>query len=874
MQAKEIRSSFIDFFKNKQHQCLPSASVIPAGDPTLIFTNAGMNQFKDIFLGLKNPPCSRVCNSQKCIRVSGKHNDLEEVGVDTYHHTFFEMLGNWSFGDYYKKEAVSWAWELLTRVWHLPKEKLYATVYKSDREAAELWRRHTDIPPDHILSFGEKENFWEMGGTGPCGPCSELHIDLGPTACDQQDKKDHECGVNRNCSRFIEIWNLVFIQYNRLPNGHLEELKQKHIDTGMGLERITAVLQHKYSNYDTDIFTPLIKAVTGMCKTECSRARAAVAMRVIADHIRAITFAVADGVTPSNEGRGYVIRRILRRAYRYGRTLGFKAPFLYKLVKILVNEMGGIYPEIKNQQAYIEKIIFAEEENFNRTLDNGLTILNNITAELLQKNKKIINGGDVFTLYDTYGFPPDLTALIAGEKGLTIDQNGFDKAMQRQKHRSRGRENNDTAYLQEILKKLELPTSYIGERETKTDAKLVTIIKNNKTIPCLQTGEKGILIFNQTVFYGESGGQVGDTGLVYDNDNTFKVTDTQKIEDYFLHYGTTTRGTIENNNTYTLAFNQKPRQDLRKNHSVTHLLQQALKNVLGNHVRQAGSRVTPQSSRFDFNHFSALSRKQLDAVQLQVNQAICANYPVDIKKMSMDAAKEAGALAFFDEKYGNRVRVVSMGTFSTELCGGSHVRTTGEIGSYRIISESSSASGIRRIEGVTGLKAYHLYNKEKKLLEQTAAALQAVPADTAVKAAKVVSENAELKKKITALTQQNISGLIKKLKPEKNGSCELISYIFTDTEPRELRQYIDQLKNKNENTIIFFAVKTAAKIIFLCGVSKDLTVRIQAGNIVKKAAAVCGGGGGGRPDFAQAGGRDPDQAEAALTAVKKYLRSL
>lgn len=895
MTQKEIRQQFFDFFKEKKHQLVSSAPVIPQGDPTLLFTNAGMNQFKDILLGLKNPSHLRVVDTQKCIRVSGKHNDLEEVGVDTYHHTFFEMLGNWSFGDYYKREAISWAWELLTEVWHLSKNKLYVTIYLSDDESHYLWKKHTDVDPNRILRFDKQHNFWEMGETGPCGPCSEIHYDKGEGHCNCKNT-GRECGVNK-CERYIEIWNLVFIEYNRSPNGELEELKKKCIDTGMGFERIVSILQEKNSNYDTDIFSPLIEKIEELCGKEYSKSKKIqeqIAMRVIADHIRAIAFSIADGVTPSNEGRGYVIRRILRRAARYGRNLGLTSPFLHSLIDVLTSHMGEFFPELSAQKIYLKQIILSEEKSFNQTLDRGLKRLEDVFENLEkvtesngQGEQKIINGKVAFELYDTYGFPCDLTALIASEKGFDVDNKGFEIEMSKQKERSKKNDSSDSSfYLMQILSTLKSPTRYLGDAphastEQGQKGKLLLIIKDNKSTSRLKDSEEGILVFDQTPFYAESGGQVGDTGCItissrQESSTVFVVKDTQKLEGFNLHYGQVTKGVFIVKEECVLQIDQSNRSSTRKNHSATHLLQKALKDVLGDHVKQAGSLVTPTKLRFDFNHFKALTLEEIEKVEEHVNQAIWSNYSVEISNMPMTQAIKKGAIAFFEEKYGEEVRVVNMGSHSIELCGGSHVKTTGEIARFKILAETSVASGIRRIEAITASHAYKLDREKQNLLHQIETILAVGRTDAILEKVKNISnDNKQLTKEIKSLKSSNLKEELKKIKPEMIKDIAFYHAVYeqTDGEPLQeiLREKIDQIKNSQRKAIAFFASQNEDKVVFICGVTSDLTFQFKAGDLVKEASQICNGGGGGRADFAQAGGKLPEKIPQALEQVKSII---
>ncbi|MDY0083048.1 MAG: alanine--tRNA ligase, partial [Ignavibacteriaceae bacterium] len=694
MTSRQIRQQFLDFFKSKEHRVVQSAPVVPFDDPTLLFTNAGMNQFKDVFLGSGTREYKRAVDTQKCIRVSGKHNDLEEVGHDTYHHTFFEMLGNWSFGDYYKKEAIRWAWELLTEVWKLPKERLWATVYKNDDEAFEYWKSETDINPKHILRFAEKDNFWEMGETGPCGPCSEVHINIG------DDFENPEL-VNAGSPECIEIWNLVFIQYNRDETGKLSELPAKHVDTGMGFERVCAVLQNKKSNYDTDVFTSIIEKVSKLSKIKYEKEEDRIPMRVIADHIRALTFAIADGAVPGNDGRGYVLRRILRRAARYGRKINLNEPFLYKLVDILADTMGDVFPEVAEKKDYVKKVIKSEEESFNSTLDRGIELFDEVVKKLIKQKAKIIPGEDVFKLYDTYGFPVDLTNVMAREINFAIDEEGFNKLMNEQKERGREASKDKFAAVNITLNDLSGfkllssdPTFFTGYDELQSKAKVVGL-KNDSN--------NTLVILDKTPFYVESGGQTGDIGKIKINSHSYDVIDVTKIDNQIIHVLNSADALLKTGSEVIAEVDENRRRDIMRNHSVTHFLHKALRTVLGTHVQQAGSYVGPDRLRFDFTHFAKLTNEEIQKIESIVNEQTRKNYPlIHHRNTPFDEAKKMGALMFFGDKYGDKVNVVQFGDFTMEFCGGTHVHNSSEIGLFKILSESSIASGVRRIEAVTG----------------------------------------------------------------------------------------------------------------------------------------------------------------------------
>ncbi len=866
--TNQIRAEFLDFFKEKGHTIVPSASLVPQNDPTLIFTNAGMNQFKDVFLETGTRSYKRAADSQKCIRVSGKHNDLEEVGRDTYHHTFFEMLGNWSFGDYYKKEAISWAWELLTERWKLPKDKLYATVYKTDQEAEQLWKSITDINPDQVMRFGEKDNFWEMGETGPCGPCSEIHIDLGPERCDKKHIPGHVCAVNAGCARFIELWNLVFIQFNRRPDGGLEDLPSKHVDTGMGFERICSVLQNQKSNYDIDLFKSIIKAIEDVSGQSYDKPENQVAMRVIADHIRALTFAIADGALPSNEGRGYVLRRILRRAARFGRTLGMTEPFLYKVVPALVDTMGNAYPEIKEQQQHCQLVLKAEEEGFNRTLDKGIELFEEIASELSRNQKKVIAGVDAFKLYDTYGFPLDLTQLMAEERGLTVDLDGFNREMDNQKNKARqsGKFTMEDQAKWETIK--EGPHSaFKGYEMLELQAGLHMFGEDQ---------EYWRLVFNETPFYGESGGQIGDTGKVIADGKEYLVEDTLKLNDRIVHLVKKAGQNPKTGAKFTLEVNKKKRFDTACNHSATHLLQAALRKVLGEHLHQSGSLVTPERLRFDFTHFEKISDVDLQKIEQLVNEAIAEAIPVCTVEKDYQEAVTGGATALFDEKYGDKVRVVSMGDLSNELCGGTHVSNTSQIRLFRIISESSVATGIRRIEAVTGAEALKLYNQERNTIDELCQILKTDSNQFISKLNNLLEDFNKLQKEVAKNNQdqaaEKVKGLLDNIK-----NIAGVKYIIARVDGftmDQIREAVDKLRDAMGTGVAVLGAVSDDKVSFVVGVTKDLTSRIQAGTLIKSIAAETGGGGGGRPDLAQAGGKEPGKIDQALQVGEKLIKEI
>lgn len=860
--GKEIRQQFIEFFVSKGHTAVKSAPVIPTDDPTLLFTNAGMNQFKQVFLGIKEPAFPRAVDSQKCIRAGGKHNDLEEVGKDGYHHTFFEMLGNWSFADYYKKEAIAWAWELLTEVWALPKTKLYATIHHSDSESGELWKELTDIEPEHVSVHGDKDNFWEMGESGPCGPCSEIHFDRGAEFCEKNAVPGHICAVNGDCSRYIELWNLVFIQYNRDEKGVLNPLPHKYVDTGAGFERICQVLQGQNSNYHTDLFMPIldkIAAISGVTYFDAS----GMSHRVIADHIRCLSFALADGGFPSNEGRGYVLRRILRRAARHGRLLNLREPFLYKLVDVIIEVMGHHYLELAEKSQYVKTIIKSEEERFNQTLDTGLVKFSEIVS---RSDGTSIPGEAAFMLYDTFGFPLDLTCILAEEKGLTVDTAGF--AAEMEKQRTRAREASNFKYELTNIEWIDLnkntETSFGGYETVKCQSYV-------NRYACTEDGT-WLLQVAETPFYAESGGQVADIGVIHNPHFRVSVTDVKKVNDVIIHYGKLDWGMIEASEV-TLEIDTVNRDRIARNHTATHILHKALQTLLGEHVQQKGSLVSPDNLRFDFAHFEGLSREQMRDIEKLVNQQIRKNLPVFTDIMPLEQARNAGATALFGEKYGDEVRVVAITDFSKELCGGVHVQATGNIGLFKIISESSSAAGIRRIEAITGdsseefvlglqqqisLVAHKINAQEKKILEKL---------DT------IQQRTMELEKELDSIKQSQAKGKAQAiLDLAADFSKGKVIITKTDAESTDaFRKLGDEVKPLLINTAaVLFAVfedKVSIQVI----ISADLLAFYHAGKLAGSIAAFVGGKGGGKPDSAMAGGKDIDKLDFAITETRKLF---
>ena len=874
MTGKEIRDSFLRFFAERGHQVVPSASLIPASDPTLLFTNAGMVPFKNIFLGLDRPTHPRVVDSQKCLRVSGKHNDLEEVGRDTYHHTFFEMLGNWSFGDYYKREAILWAWELLTNVWHFPKDKLWATVYTTDDEAEEWWRTQTDINPDQILRFDEKDNFWEMGETGPCGPCSEIHIDRGPGSCERENTPGHICTVNGGCPRYIELWNLVFIQYNRNPDQSLDELPAKHVDTGMGLERVAAVLQGVRGNYDSDLLRDVITFTEELSgKRYGSDPEQDISFRVIADHARTTAFVIADGVVPTNEGRGYVLRRIMRRALRHGRLLGFDTPFFSTVTESVVRLMGSAYPELIERKDYLTEVVRNEEERFSETLGRGLALLEQEIIRLRRSGETTLAGEVAFRLYDTYGFPLDLTEDFLSTEGLQLDRPGFEQAMAEQRTRAREGQKS-TVYINTGL--ADLHTRFVGNRLVEWESEVLAILVNGVSrTDAVREGEEVELITAETPFYGESGGQIGDTGTIETaRGDLVDVVDTQKPQPFLtIHRGRVIRGAIQVGDKVHLTIDAERREAIRLNHSATHILHSALREILGTHVRQAGSLVAPDRLRFDFTHTSPVKADALERIEDLVNTHIRENAEVTSEEMSLTEALKQGALAFFGEKYGERVRVLRMGDFSIELCGGTHVRRTGDVGLFKLKAEAGVASGMRRVEATTGEGALDWMRQREKVLKEVGDILKSPEEDAADRLEKLLARHRELERQLAQL-QSKLAGaqsdtIVSQVR--KLNGVNVVASRVESVDDKGMRELADQLRDKLRPAVVVLGAVHGNRVVLLATVSKEVTPRYHAGNILKQIAPLVGGGGGGRPDFAQAGGKDPTRLDEALQKVYELI---
>ena len=859
--SAEIRKAFLDFFHDKQHEIVASSSLVPGNDPTLLFTNAGMVQFKDVFLGNEKRAYTRATTSQRCVRAGGKHNDLENVGYTARHHTFFEMLGNFSFGDYFKREAIQYAWEFLTEVLKLPEEKLWITVFDEDAEAEDIWLKEMKVSPERFSRIGAKDNFWSMGDTGPCGPCSEIFYDHGEAIPGGPPGTPDEDG-----DRYIEIWNLVFMQYDRDAEGTLNPLPKPSVDTGMGLERLAAILQDGHSNYDIDLFQALIKAVAKLADTKDFQNNS---LKVIADHIRSCSFMIIDGVIPSNEGRGYVLRRIIRRAIRHGHKLGVRDSFFYKVVATLVEQMGEAYPELTKMQAQVEKVLKQEEVRFAETLDSGLVILEQAISELSGSE---IPGETVFKLYDTYGFPFDLTADIARERNLTVDKKGFDTAMDAQRERARSVKSFSADYAKSI--NVEGATEFTGYSLLRDNGNVIALFKEGEAVEQLNEGEQGMLVLDHTPFYAESGGQVGDQGELVSDAGVFTVTDTQKQGDVFAHIGTVTKGSIKVGNEYDACVEESERQQIAEHHSATHLMHAALRDVLGEHVQQKGSQVDTERLRFDFSHFEPITQEQLSQIEALVNTHIRCNHDVETNVMSQDEAIASGAMALFGEKYGDSVRVLDMGGFSIELCGGTHVQRTGDLGIFKIISETGVAAGVRRIEAVAGSKAMEWVEHGEEALTNIAALVKGKRDDVAQKVELLLAQNRKLEKELDKLKGKMASSQGSDLasQAEDIGGIKVLAVKLEGADVKVLRETLDQLKNKLGDSAVVLAAVDGDKVSIVAGVSKSKTKIIKAGDLVNVVAEKVGGRGGGRPDMAQAGGTNPDGLDAALKLVPDWVR--
>ncbi len=867
--SADIRKQFLDYFAEQGHQVVASSPLVPANDPTLLFTNAGMVQFKDVFIGREQRPYTRACSSQRCVRAGGKHNDLENVGYTARHHTFFEMLGNFSFGDYFKREAIRYAWTFLTEVVNLPAEKLWVTIYQDDDEAAAIWLDEIKVDPKRFSRIGDKpggkqyesDNFWSMGDTGPCGPCSEIFYDHGEEIFGGPPGTPDEDG-----DRYIEIWNLVFMQYNRDADGTMHELPKPSVDTGMGLERLAAILQGGHSNYDIDLFQNLIKAAAAAtgCKDLDDNS-----LKVIADHIRACAFLITDGVLPSNEGRGYVLRRIIRRAIRHGYQLGQKQVFFHKLVDALVTEMGAAYPELVNAQEQVKRTLRIEEEKFAETLEQGMKILE---ADIKDMQGSVIAGDTVFKLYDTYGFPVDLTADIARERNLSLDMHGYEQAMEQQREMARSASTFGVDY--NVGVELQGTTDFSGYEHVDDQAEITTLIRDGERVEVLRAGEQGLVVLDRTPFYAESGGQVGDSGRLQGEQAMFSVQDTQKqASGVFTHIGTVEQGELHVGDKIDAHVDKTRRQATALNHSATHLLHAALRTVLGEHVTQKGSLVDAERLRFDFSHFEPLTNEQLQTIEIMVNEQVRLNTAVETRVTDYDSAVAAGAMALFGEKYGDEVRMLRIGDFSTELCGGTHVERAGDIGLFKIINETGIASGVRRVEALTGQTALEYVAQTDANLRQVANLLKGAQEDVGNKVQQMLDKNRKLEKELEQLKSKLASSAGSELSESAVDvdGIKVLAARLDGADPKSLRDTVDQLKNKLGSAAVVLATVKGNKVSLIAGVTKDQTARIKAGDLVNAVAQQVGGKGGGRPDMAQAGGNDPSGLDKALADVPDWV---
>ncbi len=874
MRAQEIRETFLDFFAAKNHRVIRSASLMPKDDPTLLFTNAGMNQFKNTFLGLEKRSYSRAASVQKCLRVSGKHNDLEQVGKTNKHHTFFEMLGNFSFGDYFKKEAIEYAWELVIEGFKMSQEKLYITVYQEDEETFQIWNKDVGISENRIFRFGKKDNYWAMGETGPCGPCSEIHYDLD----EEMEVGDPYDLIEKGSDRFLELWNLVFMQYEQPEKGELITLPSPSIDTGMGLERIATVLQGKRNNYDTDLFLPLIEAVCDLAGREyASDAKSDTSIRIIADHIRAVTFLIGDGIMPSNDGRGYVLRRLIRRACRQGNLLGIDDPFLYKLVGGVVDLMKDAYPELLSSANYISKVCLSEEKRFAMTLTSGLKTFDQYIEEARSHSQNVLSGDKLFKLYDTFGFPVDLSRELADEQGMSVDEKGFHEELEKQRQRARrawkGEIQQKEKKVYEKIK--DLPSEYVGYDLDKTEAKVVAIFKRGEIIEQLDECEEGEIFLDVTPFYAEAGGQVGDSGILQ-NPHFSGIVDTTyfPIPEIRAHKLKVISGQIRVNDRVEAMIDLPLRKSLSKNHTATHLLHASLRAILGDHVKQAGSLVSPDRLRFDFTHFTPVNPTELRQIEKLVNEKIRENIPVQTTITTMEKGIEEGAVAIFEEKYGENVRMVAVGDFSKELCGGIHVHSTGEIGLFKIVSETSIAAGMRRIEALSGEAALLHVQEEEGILQEILRMMNSPKKELVEQISKLRVSVKNMEKESKAL-RQKMANIRHQKDSQQIQTIRNISVLTQEVDGlsiNELRELADSLKQKLGSGIVVLGTSEGKKAFIVIAVTKDLTDRIKANDMIKKVAPLLGGGGGGRPDFAQAGGTKPDQIEAVLKNIGSIIQ--
>jgi alanyl-tRNA synthetase len=878
LKANELRKLFLDYFAKRGHKIVPSSSLVPKNDPTLLFTNAGMVQFKGVFLGEETRDYKRATTSQKCVRAGGKHNDLENVGHTARHHTFFEMLGNFSFGDYFKKDAIAFAWEFLTTVVKLPKEKLWVTIYKDDDEAFQLWQDVAGVPVDRIVRLGEKDNFWQMGDTGPCGPCSEIIIDQGPeVGCGNK-----ECAVGCDCDRYLEIWNLVFMQYNRDTTGKLTPLPKPSIDTGMGLERLAAIVQKVQSNFQTDLFQSLIAMIAEIAGVPYHKdEQTDISYQVIADHLRSMTFLINDGVLPSNEGRGYVLRRIIRRAIRYGKLIGIDESFLYKLTGSVVDEMRDAYPELVDSREHVAKVVLLEEERFATTLDSGLALLNETVSKLKSSGKKTIPGDVLFKLYDTFGFPLDLVGDMARDQHLELDEQGYHKAMQEQREKARaawtGTGDVKVKPVYQELASTINKTVFTGYDALEGNAQINAIIKDGRKISETSDNDEVEIILNQTPFYAESGGQVGDTGELLGEAAKFQVLDTVKpVEGLVVHRGKVKKGVFKIGDAVLAKVEAEERGDTARHHTATHILHAVLRSALGDHVKQAGSLVSPDRLRFDFTHYAALSDREKDRIEELVNDRIRENHPVNTAVMAVDQAVASGAMALFDEKYGDMVRVVSVQDVSKELCGGTHTHASGDIGMFKIVSETGIAAGVRRIEALAGRKAFQEVKQEEQRLRQIAELLKAGDTDIAGRVAKLLNQLKDTEKELGRLKHKLQSSQADYViaEAQKIHGIQVLAKRVDHLEQKELRDFGDKLRDKLGSGILAVGSTQHEKVSLIVMVSKDLTSKYHAGNIIKDMAVLMGGTGGGKPDMAQAGGKDPGKLDAALEALYTIINAM
>ncbi len=877
MTGEEIRNKFLQYFKDRGHTIVPSGPLVPQNDPTLMFANAGMVQFKGVFLGEEKRDYNRAVSVQKCVRAGGKHNDLEMVGRTARHHTFFEMLGNFSFGDYFKKEAIQFGWEFLTDVIGLPRDRLYISVFEEDDEAFNLWTDEIKMPRERIYKLGEKDNFWAMGPTGPCGPCSEIFIDQGKSVgC-----RKPSCEVGCDCDRFLEIWNLVFMQYNRDESGKLTPLPNPCIDTGMGLERLAAVVQGRTTNYDTDLMMSIITEAAHIMSKEYGKQNDVnVSLRVLTDHARAAVFIINDGVIPSNEGRGYVLRKIMRRGLRHGKLLGQKGSFFHRITNKVIADFKKAYPELKRNKDFIQKVIINEEESFMSTLHYGTQLLEQILDKVRKEGLTVIPGEEIFKLYDTYGFPTDLVEETAKDAGLTLDMKGYNQAMSEQKTKAMASwkgsgEKEVSSFFKEFLQS-STTTLFEGYGATEGEGRVLAILKNNVPVDSASTGEEIEFLTDKTPFYGESGGQAGDSGQAFNENIQMELYDANKpLPGLIVHKAKIIQGTLNKGDNLTLVVNQQIRGNTALNHSATHLLHAALKEVLGEHIKQAGSLVAPNRLRFDYTHFSPLTDKERTRIESRVNEKIRENIQVSTREMDIDTALKEGAMALFGEKYGEKVRVVNIPGFSKELCGGTHVTATGDIGLFHIISEGGIASGVRRIEAVTGATAYDTIRGEQKSLSAIRELLKSPSNEEIVKLKKLLAKNRQLEKELSALKEKMVSSKESSDDDDvqKLGEVSYLIKKLEDMDAKTLRTFIDNAKNRLKSGIVVVGSITNSKVSLAAGVTKDLTAKYHAGNIIKEIAAIVGGSGGGRPDMAQAGGSQIDKLDEALKKAEELIRS-